>query len=57
MRKYKVAITQVWTFSTEVSARNREEADIMAGEIAGDLMPEDMMFGDDYVEVWEVKDA
>ena len=55
MKKYRVYITQVWTYGTFVEAENRRQAEELAGEIACDLMPNDMDFGDDYVEVEEVK--
>lgn len=60
--RYKVYISQVWTYSTEIEADSREEADSIAGEIANDVTPKcnnplrRMTFGDEYVEVKPVKE-
>ena len=67
--KYKVYISQVWTYSTFIEAKNREEADNIAGEIAQEITPNynnvyfengrrmtrHMVFVDEYVEVEPVK--
>ena len=55
MKRYRVAISQVWTYDAEIEAENRQMADEIAGEMATEISPEVMTFGDDYVEVWEVK--
>ena len=60
--RYKVYISQVWNYSTEIEADSREEADDIAGEIAQDISPKcnnplrRMSFGDEYVEVEAVKE-
>ena len=53
MSKYKVYISQVWTYKTEEEAESRREADELATEIASDMTPMNshMTFGDSYVEV------
>lgn len=61
--RYKVYISQVWTYSTEIEADSREEADAIAGEIANEVTPKNtsnplrrMAFGDQYVEVEPIKE-
>lgn len=55
--KYKVYISQVWTFTTEIDAPNKETAEEIAGDIAVEIDPMKgiMTFGQEYVEVEEVK--
>ena len=57
--RYKVYISQVWTYTTEVEADSRADADALAGDIANNMTPMDspMKFGDEYVEVEMVKET
>ena len=58
--RYKVYISQVWSYSTEIEADSREEADSIAGKIAEEVVPSSiirqMTFGDEYVEVEPIKE-
>ena len=55
--RYKVYISQVWTYTTEVEAETRAEADEKAERVAADMTPANsyMQFGDQYVEVEAIK--
>lgn len=55
--KYKVYISQVWTYTAEVEADSRADADEQAERIAADMTPANspMRYGDTYVEVEEIK--
>jgi len=55
--RYKVYISQVWTYTTEVEAETRAEADDKAEKVAADMTPANsyMQFGDQYVEVEAIK--
>ena len=61
--RYKVYVSQVWSYSTVIEADSREEADGIAGEIAQDISPKcnnplrRMTFGDEYVEVEPIKEG
>ena len=61
--RYKVYISQVWSYSTEIEADSREEADAIAGEIASDISHKTnnplrrMKFGDEYIEVEPIKEG
>lgn len=58
--KYKVYISQVYSYTTEIEADSRAEADAIAGEIASEVTPSSiirrMTFGDEYVEVEPIKE-
>lgn len=55
--KYKVYISQVWTYTTEIEADSKEQAQDIAGYIAEDVSPQNdnMRFGEERVEVEEMK--
>lgn len=55
--KYRIYITQTWSFTDVIEAESLDDAMEKAGEIAADIDPitGDMTFGDDYVEVEEVR--
>ena len=55
--KYRIYITQTWSFTDVIEAGSLDDAMEKAGEIAVDIDPitGDMTFGDDYVEVEEVR--
>ena len=57
MMKYKVYISQVWTYTKEIEAGSRAEADAEAERIAADMTPANspMQYGDTYVEVEVIK--
>ena len=51
--RFKVYISQVWTYTKEIEADNKEMADEIAGDIAAQIDPMKgiMRFGEDYVDV------
>lgn len=55
--KYKVYISQVWTYTTEIEADSKEQAQDIAEYIAEDVSPQNdnMRFGEERVEVEEMK--
>ena len=55
--KYKVYISQVWSYTKEIDANSRTEADEVAERIADGMTPANspMQYGDTYVEVEEIK--
>ena len=55
--KYKVYISQVWSYTKEIEATSRAEADILAERIAENITPANgpMTYGDTYVEVEKIK--
>ena len=55
--KYKVYISQVWSFTKEIEADNWAEADEEAERIADGTTPANspMNYGDTYVEVEAIK--
>lgn len=53
--KYRVYISEVRAYTTEVEAASRAEADEIAENISMELSPTDMRFGDRFVEVEPVK--
>ena len=55
--KYKVYISQVWTYTKIIEAGSRAEADAEAERIAADMTPANspMQYGDTYVEVEVIK--
>lgn len=56
-KKYKVYISEVWTYTTTIEAGSRAEADAEAERIADGMTPANspMEYGDTYVEVEEIK--
>lgn len=55
--KYKVYISQVWSYTKVIEAGSRAEADEEAERIADGMTPANspMQYGDTYVEVEEIK--
>ena len=53
--KYRIYITQTWTHSDIIEASSVDEAYEIAGNISCDIDPKDMCYGDDYIEVEEVR--
>jgi hypothetical protein len=55
--KYRVYISQVWSFTKEIEADSRAEADEEAERIAEGMTPANspMQYGDTYVEVEAIK--
>ena len=55
--KYKVYISQVWSYTKVIEADSRAEADEEAERIAADMTPANspMAYGDTYVEVEVIK--
>lgn len=49
--KYKVYISEVWTYSTVIDAESQDEAEVIASDISMDLGIDDMSFCDGTVEV------
>lgn len=57
--KFKMYMTQTWTYTTEIEASCKEEAYEIAGDIATEISPReddvDMRFGEEYIEIEEMK--
>ena len=49
--RYRVYISEVRSFTTEIDANSKAEADEIAENISMELSPTGMRFGDRYVEV------
>lgn len=55
MAKYRVYITQTWTYADVVDAKSIDQAYEIADGISQDITFDEMDFGDDHIEVEEVR--